>query len=110
IFRPLARQDDAAALAFRRIEIDVDVITDFNLNVTLAVGEFLDGNLSFGFITDIDQHMSRRDTDDPALNDSAGLNGAQALLEHRLEFTGATFGRALLFFVLFSHANQLRSI
>jgi hypothetical protein len=54
--------------------------------------------------------MCRRDADDPAFNDPAGLDGTQALLEHRFKFAGAACRRALLLFILFCHANQLRSV
>ncbi len=103
VFRALARQYDPAAFSFRRVEKYVDVVPHFNLNVALAVGEFLDGDLALGFIADIDQDMRRRDADDPTLNDSPGFDRAQALFKHRLELAGAACGRALFLFILLSH-------
>ena len=110
IFRPLPRQHDTTALALRGVEVDVDIVAHFDLDVALTVGEFLDGNLSFGFVADVDQHMSRRNADDSAFNDPAGLDGTQALLEHRFKFAGAVCRSALFLFILFCHANQLRSV
>ena len=99
ILRSLARQHDAAALAFRRVEINIDIIAHLDLHITLPVSEFLDGNLPFGFVADIDQHMSRRDANDPAFNDPAGFDRAQALFKHRFEFVGAACRCALLLFI-----------
>jgi hypothetical protein len=39
--------------------------------------------------------MRRGDTNNSALNDATGFDRAQALLKHRLEFTGAACRRAL---------------
>ncbi len=46
IFRPLPRHHDAAALPIGGVEVDVDIVAHFDLDVALTVGEFLDGNLS----------------------------------------------------------------
>ncbi len=95
---------------FRRIEINIDVVADLDLHVTLTIGEFVNRDLPFGFISDIDQYMGRGDADDPSLDHLSGLDRAQALLEHRLKFASAACIRALFLFFLFCHANQLRSV
>src|SRR6185503_6081950 len=110
ILGALARQNDAAALIFRGVEIDVDIFADLDLNVALTVGEFLNRNLALGLIADVDEHVRRRDADDPSLDNATGFDRAQAFLEHRLEFTSAACRRALFLFILLSHTYQLRSV
>jgi hypothetical protein len=110
IFCPLPGQYDAAAFAFRGVEEHIHVVSDLDLYMAFSISELLDRNLPFRLVADVDQHMGRRDADDPAFHHAARFDGAQALLKHRFKFTGAARGRALNLFVLFSHANQLRSI
>ena len=83
----------------RGIEINIDIVADFDADVALAVGELVDGDLSFGLVTDIDQHMSRRDTNHPSFDHTAGFYRAQALFKHRFEFAGAACRCAWFLFV-----------
>ncbi len=105
----LTRNNDAAAFTLFGFKIDIDVITDLDLKVTLPIHELLDRGLALRLIANVDQDMGGGNPHDSTFNYSTGLYRAQALFEHRLKFASAAC-RCALFVIHFSHENQLRSI
>src|SRR5918994_4054408 len=68
----------------------------------------MDRNLPFGFVADVDQHVRRCNSHDHSLDDAAGFDRTQALLEHSFEIISAS-GRGAFFFITLNHIPRLRS-
>ncbi len=78
----VARDDGLAERVLDALEIDLDGVADARRRVAAMIGEFLEGDPTFGLQTDVDQRHILFDRDDPALDDRTfkGLVGAVGLV------------------------------
>jgi len=77
--RLLLGKVDGAVLIVVELEQNIDIVADGSLYHSLFVLEFVDGNLSFGLVTDIDHDVVIADLHNAPANDLALLDIPKAL-------------------------------
>jgi hypothetical protein len=60
--------------SFAALEEDVDLVAFLDTNRAVGLGELVEGDRSFGLVTNVDDHVVLADADDLALDDVAFLD------------------------------------
>ena len=69
--RLLLRQNAEAVLVLAALEEDVDLVAFLDANRAVGLRELVEGDRSFGLVTNVDDHVVLADVDDLALDDVA---------------------------------------